>query len=138
MLSANKPIMQQAFSNMLTKETGAFYKASYDAFITTMEGCNSDELTTDDEDLSKEIAKQKQQFEIKQKDMAKKFASAFVDALKNANFDKELADQIDNHVKSLQFVITMMPQGLATIVSPVGPCTGSMIISDATANIQLV
>ena len=56
-------------------------------------------------------------------------------------FLETISNEIDGHVKAVAngLIITMLPQGLATIISPMGPCTGSMIIQNgSTANIQLL
>lgn len=133
MLSANKPLMQQNFSSMIS-ENGLFYKAAYDAFYETMKPENISDPNLD----ANSINNITNEIDKKAKDAAKKFAKAFVKGLKDGGFDSKLATEIDNHVKAIQLLITMMPQGLATIISPVGPCTGSMVISDATASIQLL
>ena len=59
------------------------------------------------------------------------FAKAFVKSLRNSNFDDLLANEIDKHIKSMMLTITV-PALLPTIISPTGPCSGSLTISEAT------
>ena len=139
MLSTNKPIMQQKLNNLLN-ENGPVYNAAYNAILSTIpEPENNVEMESDDTGdmtslLEESILKQKN----KRIEDAKKFAKEFVDGLKFGGFMDAIADEIDSHIKSTQLLITMQPQGVATLISPVGPCTGTMIISDTTANIQLL
>lgn len=136
MLSVNKPLMQQTFSNMLLENTGMFYKAAYDAYMASMN--DIEDAYDEDPDLNAKILEVNSEMNKLKEKKSKEFAKAFVKSLKDAGFDTTMADQIDQHVKSMQLMITMLPQGLATIISPMGPCTGAMVISDATANIQLL
>lgn len=72
---------------------------------------------------------------------AKKFAEEFVEQLKKGKVLETISDEIDSHVKAIAdgLMITMMPQGIATIIAPPsGPCTGSMVISSSTAQINLL
>ena len=136
MLSVNKPLMQQTFSNMLLENTGMFYKAAYDAYMASMN--DIEDASDEDPDLNAKISEVNSEMNKLKEKKSKEFAKAFVKSLKDAGFDTTMTDQIDQHVKSMQLMITMLPQGLATIISPMGPCTGAMVISDATANIQLL
>lgn len=136
MLSVNKPLMQQTFSNMLLENTGMFYKAAYDAYMASMN--DIEDASDEDPDLNAKILEVNSEMNKLKEKKSKEFAKAFVKSLKDTGFDTTMADQIDQHVKSMQLMITMLPQGLATIISPMGPCTGAMVISDATANIQLL
>lgn len=141
MLSANKPLMQQKFANMLMDNSGLFYKAAYNAQYKMLEndhkrmvnGFSSDNaFNTPNGRIA--IDKPTDKWE----ESSKVFAKEFVKALRDGNFDQILADEIDNHIKSMELMITMQPQGIATIISPMGPCSGSMIISKATANVQIL
>lgn len=136
MLSVNKPLMDQKLSalydNALKKAAyEAFKKASkYDEVDKEAGGINAAEEYMPDTSLIKSRIDES----------ANDFADEFVKQLKNAKFLETISDEIDGHVKAIAdgLIITMLPQGLATIVSPMGPCTGSMIIqSGSTANIQL-
>ena len=44
---------------------------------------------------------------------------------------KEVSTQIDTHVKSAQININV-PALLPTIISPMGPCSGSLTINEMT------
>lgn len=136
MLSVNKPLMQQTFSNMLQENTGMLYKAAYDAYMASMNDVK--DISIDDPEMESQIATTNSNMNDLKKKKSKEFAKAFVNSLKDSGFDTTLANQIDQHVKSIQLMITMLPQGIATLITPMGPCTGTMIISDATANIQVL
>lgn len=136
MLSVNKPIMQQTFSNMLQEDTGMLYKAAYDAYMASMNDVK--DMSNDDPEMEFQIANANSEMNKLKDKKSKEFAKAFVNSLKESGFDTTLANQIDQHVKSIQLLITMLPQGIATLISPMGPCTGTMVISDATANIQVL
>lgn len=138
MLSVNKPLMQQAFSKMLQKND-IFYNAAYNAYYKNIEYANTNALKTLKEINS--LFSQDNYFSENKEEWKKSsevFADAFIQALKDGNFDKILADEIDKHVKSIELSITMMPQGIATIASPAGPCSGTMLINKSTANISVL
>ena len=139
MLSTNLPLLKQNLNNLLSvppANEGPVYKAAYDAYfnVTNVEVDTENE----DSDLKSIVEQAKQDVEQKVKDDAKKFATDFCNGLKDNGFMDTIADEIDAHIKSTKLLITMMPQGIATIVSPVGPCSGSMVIDDTTANIQIL
>lgn len=50
----------------------------------------------------------------------------------------DLAKEIMNYIKSASLNIVVQPQGLATIVSPAGPCSGTLLINDGTATINIL
>lgn len=139
MLSANLPLLKQNLNNLLSVppvNEGPVYKAAYDAYfnVTNVEV----DTENDDSDLKTTVEEAKQSIEQKVKDDAKKFATDFCNGLKDNGFMDTIADEVDGHIKSIKLLITMMPQGIATIISPMGPCTGSMVIDDSTANIQIL
>lgn len=135
MLSTNKPLMDQ---KLIALYDNAFKNAAYEAYLKA-EGYD---------DVDANIAKMELQNKPNPSDIkdemkrcAKLFSDEFVKQLKNAKLLETISDEIDGHVKAITdgLIITMLPQGIATVVSPVGPCTGSMIIqSGSTANIQLL
>ena len=139
MLSVNLPLMKQNLSKLLDTpplKKGPVYTAAYNAYFSIIDtDFNADSADTD---LAPLILEQKQKCEQKKKDDADKFAKEFCKGLKDCGFTDTIADEIDGHVKAIKLLITMMPQGIATIVSPVGPCTGSMVIDDTTASIQIL
>ena len=69
---------------------------------------------------------------------AKKFAEEFVEQLKKGKVLETISDEIDTHVKSIKLMISV-PTLLPTIISPMGPCTGALTISEETgAQIKLL
>lgn len=136
MLTANKPLMKQKFASMLTDKTGMFYKAAYNALLESMG--DQKPYVGDDAAIVATVNAANTVMDKLKIQKADAFASAFVKSLRNSGFDDLLANEIDKHVKSLSLLITLQPQGLATLISPVGPCTGSLIISDATATIEVL
>ena len=136
MLATNKPMMQKVFSDMITDKTGMLYKAAYNAHYDTSEHIYNEQQKSIAEYLSNnKISGSDATIEEPDKSKweadAKVFASSFVKALRDANFDSILADEIDKHVKSAQIDITV-PVLPPTITSPMGPCTGSLMISQST------
>ena len=136
MLAANKPLMQKVFLDMITDKTGMLYQAAYNAYYDTTEYNYNEQQ----KNISSYLANNKiggsdavleEPDKRKWEADAKVFASSFVKALRDAKFDSVLADEIDKHVKSAQIDIAI-PAIQPTIVSPMGPCSGSLIISAAS------
>lgn len=150
MLSVNKPLMDAAFNSLCIKGSGSesaaksagiVYKSAYEAYYKKI----AENLPTSDPSDPDVAAKLKSDGlsvdDIKKKleKEAHDFASLFADAMKECL--SEVSNQIDAHVKAVAngLTITMMPQGLATVVSPMGPCTGSMVIKNgATASVVIM
>ena len=139
MLSVNKPLMDTQFSLLTVPHTGAIYKAAYNAYYNLASAAfdeSSKEST--DADLAPTLTAAQAKMKSKIVEDANKFASDFCEGM--SDMLKEISNQIDAHVKAVAngLVITMLPQGIATVVSPVGPCTGSMIIqNNTTANVVI-
>jgi hypothetical protein len=134
MLAVNKPLMEAKFSQMLAEESGMLYKAAKEAHYAASKYNYDTQIKEYNAGIDKSLPPMgdaDSDTKKKWEDTAKEFAKAFVTALKNAGFDSTLADEIDNHVKSAQIDITV-PALLPTIISPMGPCTGSLSISTAT------
>jgi hypothetical protein len=129
MLATNKPLMEFKFSQML-EDGGLFYQAAYDAYYKTAE---PNSPPTEEEDSVNPSVEMKLYNDAKNTAVNKshEFAAAFVKGLRDGGFDSILADEIDKHVKSAQIDINV-PVLLPTIVSPMGPCTGSLSISTLT------
>jgi hypothetical protein len=141
MLSVNLPLLKQKLNRLIETppvSESPMYKAAYNAYYEVNKSALNLEASVTDTDLAADVKKQQKQCEQKLKDNAKKFAEEFCKGLKDGDFMGTIADEVDGHIKSMKLFITMMPQGIATIVSPVGPCTGSMIIDDTTASIQIL
>ena len=145
MLSTNKISMDNTFAMLAKKGTannpdagGAIYKAAYHAYFDkTYDNLKSMQDPTD-ADLKADLASKKilkTDVEESLRKDAHEFASYFADAMDECL--SEISNQIDQHIKSMCLNIIMQPQGIATIVSPTGPCSGSMIISDSTAQIMI-
>lgn len=136
MLSVNKPLMDAKFETLTTPQTGKVYMAAYNAYknmATKMADAAGD---VEDTDLAPGVAQSKTEVKQQIENDAKQFASDFCEGI--SEMLSEISTQIDAHVKALAngMTITMLPQGIATVVSPMGPCTGSMVIKNgATANI---
>jgi hypothetical protein len=141
MLTVNLPLMKQKLNQLIetppVKES-VMYKAAYNAYYEVNKSSVDLDVSVDDTDLIADVITQQKKCEQQLKDNAKKFAEEFCKGLKAGDFMGAVADEVDAHIKSMKIFITMMPQGIATIVSPVGPCTGSMIIDDTTASIQIL
>lgn len=130
MLSTNKPLMKSAFNSLLNdKEGNPFYDAAYSAYYESNK-CEINSFSADDDPsgISNNAANE---INIKLHDRAKVFAKEFCSNLKNSGFMDSIADEIDNHIKSMMITIDV-PVLLPTIISPVGPCTGSISISEVT------
>lgn len=141
MLSVNKPLMDQKFNALYDS---AFRQAAYNAYYNT-NNKSTPSISfdpNDDPDIISQTNAKIRESELKReedlKKDANKFADEFVNQLKSAKLLETISDEIDGHIKAMKLVIAMLPQGIATLVSPMGPCTGSMIISDETANINIL
>jgi hypothetical protein len=135
MLTTNLPLMKQKLNQLISTPPAGespVYKAAYDAYYNSVkvdiDGNNNDP------DLGPIVAEKKAECEQKMKDDAKKFATNFCEGLKNNGFMDSIADEIDGHIKSMKLMISVLPTGIATIVStaPGAPCTGALIIDDPT------
>lgn len=139
MLSENKEIMQQNLNSLLNIN-GPFYNAAYNAMLAVIpEPVNANEIEFDDTgDMASLLNDTIKQQKDKRINDAKEFAKEFVNSLKDGEFMNVIADEVDKHIKSAYINITMLPQGLSSIVSPTGPCSGTLVINNSTANIQLL
>lgn len=139
MLSTNKPLMDQKFNALYDS---AFRQAAYNAHYAVSESIHAkQEISLKEqhgENFVKIYGESLDKDEKSWTEAANAFADEFVNQLKSAKLLETISDEIDGHIKSMKLVITMLPQGIATLISPVGPCSGSMIISDGTANINIL
>lgn len=130
MLSTNKPLMKNSLNSLLNASSGSpVYDAAYNAYYEANK-CEMNSMSPDD-DPSGIANKAASETNEKLKDHAKDFATEFCKNLKNGGFMDTIADEIDKHVKSMMLTISI-PVLLPTIVSPMGPCTGSLMISETT------
>jgi hypothetical protein len=132
MLAANITLLKQNLNQLLATppiKEGPVYKAAYDAYYNVTKV----EIVADnqDPDLQAIVLQKKLECEQKMKSDAQQFAIDFCNGLKSGRFMETIADEIDKHIKSAQIdiVVPVLPP---TIVSPFGPCTGSLAISTAT------
>lgn len=134
MLSTNKPSMDKNLKALYD----VFEDAAYEAFLKS-EGY--DDIDGQIDDLELQNKPNKSEIKKKMEDTAKTFSDEFIKQLKDGKVLETISDEIDSHVKAIAdgLMITMMPQGIATIIAPPsGPCTGSMVISSSTAQINLL
>lgn len=118
MLTTELPGFQQKIFDILQK-------SATDAFMKTLD-------TVDDPNTP--VAPQiNSQFNSILQKTAQKFGTEF--ASKAA---PDLATEIMKYIQSAGISIVVQPQGLATIMSPVGPCTGALTINDGTATINIL
>ena len=114
---------------------GPVYKAAYDAYYSISNfDINTD---VDDIDIKPILEKTKQQCESKRKNDADLFAKTFCENLLKSDIMNDIADEIDKHIKSALIDISI-PVIPPTLISPSGPVTGSLLISEtAGANISI-
>ena len=130
MLSTNLPLMKNSLNSLLlSKEGNPFYDAAYKAYYESNK-CIMDSASIDD-DPSGIANRSANEANEKLKDRAAEFAKEFCNILKNGGLMDSIADEIDKHIKSMLLTINI-PALLPTIISPTGPCTGSLSISEAT------
>lgn len=112
---------------MLTSELSNFQnelykilsKSAEEAFMTTID--NSGNMNIDSECMKKLNS------------MANTFGEKFAQEAA-----PPLANEIMNYIKSASLNIVVQPQALATIVSPAGSCSGTLLINDNTATINIL
>lgn len=150
MLDVHKTKMLKTFSDMLNKETpttsgGVIYEAAKEAYYVVNKCPDNIDFARDDSENAMEnnamieakLEQSRKEQNERAKENAKKFAEKFVDILKYGGFDTTIANEIDDHVKALDLIINVLPTGI-TVTSPTGPCTGTILINNSTANIQLL
>lgn len=140
MLKTNILSLKNNLNKLLSTTEGSegpVYKAAYNAYFNAI----NSEINSESNDSDAKTALESAKTELAQniKDKSKQFAIDFCNGLKENNFMETIADEVDSHIKSMKIVATVLPQGLATIISPAGPCTGSLVIDDpTTATIEII
>ena len=137
MLSSNLPVMKNALNALLMDSKGnPVYDAAYNAFYEANKGELNSVSADDDPNglVNNAINEANKRLEK----LSEIFAKEFCNNLKDGKIMESIADEIDKHIKSMELMITMLPQGIATVISPVGPCSGSMVISKATADVKII
>ena len=141
MLATNLPIMKTNLNLLLTPSKGnPFYDAAYNAYYEANKA-EPASYSPDDDPLGNQTIESANITDDINNNIDKRaitFATEFCNKLKQNGFMDAIADEIDGHVKAIKLSIAVLPQGLATIVSPVGTCTGTLMINDATAQIQIL
>lgn len=139
MLSTNKLVLENNLKNIFDKD-GDLYKAAYNAHYTTSEYIYASQQNDlfFNEDTKDIVISASKDMKEKWKEAAKVFAENFTNTLISNNLHLKLADEIDKHIRSMQLSIVIQPQTLASIISPTGPCSGTLIINNETSNIQLL
>lgn len=142
MLATNLPIMKQNLNKLLDVPPveGPVYKAAYNAYYeankaeTVSYSSENDPLGNQTTESAKIVADINNNIDK----CADKFAKEFCKQLKQNGFMDTIADEIDGHVKSIKLMINI-PALLPTIISPMGPCTGALSITEETgAQIQIL
>lgn len=135
MLSVNKPLMDQKLNALYNVLENAAYKAYYNQLKSKFDNSKTD---IQDSEISKIVASENIKLENEMKNDAAQFANDFCNALKQGKFIETISDEIDGHVKAIKLMINV-PALLPTIISPMGPCTGALSITEETgAQIQIL
>ena len=142
MLATNLPIMKQNLNKLLDVPPveGPVYKAAYNAYYEANKA-ETVSYSSDDDPLGNqttESAKIVADINNNIDKCADKFAKEFCKQLKQNGFMNAIADEIDGHIKAMKLMINI-PTLLPTIISPMGPCTGALSITEETgAQIQIL
>lgn len=142
MLATNLPIMKQNLNKLLDVPPveGPVYKAAYNAYYEANKA-ETVSYSSDDDPLGNqttESAKIVADINNNIDKCADKFAKEFCKQLKQNGFMNAIADEIDGHIKAIKLMINI-PTLLPTIISPMGPCTGALSITEETgAQIQIL
>lgn len=146
MLTDNLPLFKQNLNKLIDGDSSIMYKAAYEAAYNAYYEATKVDIDTsgqNNSDLKLLMEAEKTACEQKMKDdsgkFAKTFATDFCDILKKEKFMDAIADEVDGHIKAMKIMINVLPTAISTIVSPMGPCTGALIIDDpSTATIQIM
>lgn len=125
-LEANKQLMDAEFDLLTTAQTGAIYKAAYDAYYNVAKSALSRSGTSIDSDLIATVDTEIQKTELQLREDANKFATDFCNGI--STMLDEIAKQIDAHCKSMIInVMTAAPGPSGTVLAcGVGPVTGTI------------
>lgn len=132
MLSTNIIPLKQNLNKLLgttIPNKGPVYEAAYNAYYSITDFNIS--TNGDDADINGILTSKKIECEKKRKEDADKFAKEFCDTLLKGGFMNTIADEIDKHIRQAMITINV-PVLPPTLISPTGPVTGSLIISNAT------
>lgn len=131
MLATNLPVLKQKLNQLIKDSKGsAFYNAAYEAYYALVKGISNNIDLGNDQDLIPIIEAEKVKCDKKAKEDAELFAKTFCYELKKAEIMDIIADAINEHIKTAQ--IDIITPAVSTIISPVGPCSGTLSISKTT------
>lgn len=128
MLSTNLPIMKFNLNKLLSPSQGnPVYDAAYNAYYESNK-CSINNFSVEDDPtgISNNAANDTNS---KIKSRAQDFAKEFCNNLKMSGFMDSIANEIDAHIKSMMLSINV-PVLPPTLISPTGPITGSLMISE--------
>lgn len=137
-LDNNKKLMETAFEQLTVDNNGVnngvMFDAAYNAYFEINKKYLDEaaKANIEDEDLKPLIDAKIKESEEKLKSNAHEFAKTLCGGIDEVL--KEISKQIDAHVKALQINVkapTPGPSG-TTISSPLGPCAGTIILSNVT------
>jgi hypothetical protein len=121
-LEAAKPLLEQNLKNDFSKIIkDAFEKALYEAFkaqTDDTDGLNSSGPQSEDD--------VKKRMDNKYKNASKKFAEVANDNI-SGDLAKQITARVHDYVKEMMITVNNAPV-LPTVVSPMGPCTGTLTI----------
>lgn len=136
MLSVNLPLMKADLNSLLTASKGnPVYDAAYNAYyisskhIIEQQNNSINSNISSDANIDPLSKEESNNIEKNLKEISEVFATEFCDNLKSSGFMDHIADEIDNHIKSMMLSINV-PVIPPTLISPVGPVTGSLMISE--------
>lgn len=146
MLTDNLSLFKQNLNKLIDGDKSIMYEAAYEASKKAYYEATKVDIDTsgqDNNDLKLLMEVEKATCEQKMKDdadkFAKTFATDFCDILKREGFMDAIADEVDGHIKSMKIMINVLPTAIGSIISPMGPCTGALVIDDpTTATIQIM
>lgn len=128
MLSTNLPLMKANLNALLTASKGnPVYDAAYNAYYESNKCTNNIFSPEEDPNGISNTAVKNTNENLKK--LAENFATEFCNNLKSGGFMDSIADEIDGHIKSMMLSINV-PVIPPTLISPVGPVTGSLMISE--------
>ena len=139
MLSTNLPLMKANLNVLLTASKGnpvydaaynAYYKAGEKSFEDQQKNINT--INTNNQAYNTNIdysSANNKEIDETLKKYSDVFATEFCNNLKSGGFLDSIADEIDSHIKSMMLSINV-PVIPPTLISPVGPVTGSLMISE--------
>jgi hypothetical protein len=146
MLVDNLPVFKQNLNKLIDGDKSIMYEAAYEASKKAYYEATKVDIDTSGQDnndlkllMEAEKATCEQKMENDAIKFAENFATDFCDILKREGFMDAIADEVDGHIKSMKIMINVLPTAIGSIISPMGPCTGALIIDDpTTATIQIM